>query len=167
VWLHVTVNPTAEKISQQLTEAREGEIAPGHIVRDRDCAYGKPFVRRVRQQLSACYSRQIFVIQRSLCGQEGTRFMNKADFVHAIAEKTGITQADAGKSVDAAIAVISEALAKGDDVKLLGFGTFQVVDRAATEGRNPRTGEKIAIAASRQPKFKAGVELKRAVGGNG
>ena len=93
--------------------------------------------------------------------------MNKADFVHAIAEKTGITQADAGKSVDAAIAVISEALAKGDDVKLLGFGTFQVVDRAATEGRNPRTGEKIAIPASRQPKFKAGVELKRAVGGNG
>ena len=93
--------------------------------------------------------------------------MNKADFVHAIAERTGVTQADAGKSVEAAIAVISEALAKGDDVKLLGFGTFQVVDRAATEGRNPRTGEKIAIPASRQPKFRASVELKRAVGGNG
>lgn len=93
--------------------------------------------------------------------------MNKADFVHAIAEKTGTTQADAGKSVDAAIAVISEALAKGDDVKLLGFGTFQVVARAATEGRNPRTGEKIAIPASKQPKFKAGSELKRAVGSNG
>jgi DNA-binding protein HU-beta len=93
--------------------------------------------------------------------------MNKADFVHAIAEKTGATQGDAGKSVDAVVSVISEALAKGDDIKLLGFGTFQVVERAASEGRNPRTGEKIAIPASKQPKFKAGVELKRAVSGNG
>jgi DNA-binding protein HU-beta len=92
--------------------------------------------------------------------------MNKADFVHAIAEKIGVTQADAGKSVDAAISVISEALAKGDDIKLLGFGTFQVVERAASEGHNPRTGEKIAIPASKQPKFKAGVELKRAVSSN-
>jgi DNA-binding protein HU-beta len=93
--------------------------------------------------------------------------MNKADFVQAIAVKTGSTQAEAGKSIDAVIAVISEALARGDDVKLPGFGTFQVVDRAATEGRHPRTGEKIAIAASKQPRFKAGAELKRAVGGNG
>jgi DNA-binding protein HU-beta len=93
--------------------------------------------------------------------------MNKADFVQAFADKIGSSQADAGKSVDALIAVISESLAKGDEVKLLGFGTFQVADRAATEGRHPRTGEKIAIAASRQPKFKAGAELKRAVSGNG
>jgi DNA-binding protein HU-beta len=93
--------------------------------------------------------------------------MNKADFVQTIAEKIGTSQAEAGRSVDAIIAVISETLAKGDDVKLPGFGTFQVVDRAATEGRNPRTGEKIAIPASKQPKFKAGAELKRAVGGNG
>jgi DNA-binding protein HU-beta len=90
--------------------------------------------------------------------------MNKADLVHALAEKTGSSQADAGKSVDA---VIAEALAKGDEVKLPGFGTFQVADRAATEGRHPRTGEKIAIPASKQPKFKAGAELKRAVSGNG
>jgi DNA-binding protein HU-beta len=93
--------------------------------------------------------------------------MNKADFVQAIAETMGSTQTEAGKSLDAVIAVISEALAKGDEVKLPGFGTFQVVDRAATEGRNPRTGEKIAIPASKQPKFKPGIELKRAVGGNG
>ena len=93
--------------------------------------------------------------------------MNKADLVHALAEKTGSSQADAGKSLDAVIAVISEALAKGDEVKLPGFGTFQVADRAATEGRHPRTGEKIAIPASKQPKFKAGAELKRAVSGNG
>ena len=93
--------------------------------------------------------------------------MNKADFVKAIAEKSGSTQIDASKSVDAIIAVISEALAKGDDIKLPGFGTFQVADRAATEGRHPRTGEKIVIPASKQPKFKAGAELKRAVAANG
>jgi DNA-binding protein HU-beta len=93
--------------------------------------------------------------------------MNKADFVQALAEKTGSTQADAGKQIDAVIAIIAETLGKGDEVKLPGFGTFQVVDRAATEGRNPRTGEKIAIPASKQPKFKPGIELKRAVGGNG
>jgi len=93
--------------------------------------------------------------------------MNKADFVQAIAERMGSTQTDAGKSLDATIAIISEALANGDEVKLPGFGTFQVVERAATKGRNPRTGEEIVIPASKQPKFKPGIELKRAVGGNG
>ena len=93
--------------------------------------------------------------------------MNKADLVQAIAEKSGSTQSDAGKSIDAIIAVISEALAKGDEVKLPGLGTFRVVARAAAEGRNPRTGEKIAIPASKQPKFKPGAELKRVIGGNG
>ena len=92
--------------------------------------------------------------------------MNKADFVDALAGKTGSTKLDAGKSVDAFIAVVSETLGKGEEIKLPGFGTFQVAERAATEGRNPRTGEKIAIPASKQPKFKAGAELKRAVGGN-
>ena len=89
--------------------------------------------------------------------------MNKTDFVQAIAEKIGSSQADAGKSIDAVIAVISEALAKGDDVKLPGFGTFQVVDRAATEGRHPRTGEKITIPASKNVRFKAGKDLREAV----
>jgi DNA-binding protein HU-beta len=93
--------------------------------------------------------------------------MNRADLVQALAEKTGSSQADAGRSLDAVMTVISETLAKGDEVKLPGFGTFQVIDRAATEGRHPRTGEKIAIPASKQPKFKAGVELKRAVSENG
>ena len=92
--------------------------------------------------------------------------MNKTDFIDALATKTGATKADAGKSLDAFIAVVSETLATGNEVKLPGFGTFQVVERAATEGRNPRTGEKIAIPASKQPKFKAGAELKRAVGGD-
>lgn len=92
--------------------------------------------------------------------------MNKADFVRAIAEKTGSSQAEADRSVEAAITIIAEALARGDEVKLPGFGTFQVAERAATEGRHPRTGEKIAIPASKQPKFKAFAELKRAVSGN-
>jgi DNA-binding protein HU-beta len=93
--------------------------------------------------------------------------MNKADVVGALADKTGATKNEAGKTIDAFIAVISEALAKGEEVKLPGFGTFQVADRAPSEGRHPRTGEKITIPASKQPKFKAGAELKRAVGGNG
>ena len=92
--------------------------------------------------------------------------MNKADFVQALAEKTGSSQTDAAKTIDAVIAVISDSLAKGDEVKLPGFGTFQVADRAATEGRHPRTGEKITIPASKQVRFKAGAELKRALGGD-
>jgi DNA-binding protein HU-beta len=93
--------------------------------------------------------------------------MNKTDFVQALAEKTGSSQTDAAEYVDAVIAVISDTLAKGDEIKLPGFGTFQVADRAATEGRHPRTGEKITIPASKQARFKAGAELKRALSGNG
>jgi DNA-binding protein HU-beta len=89
--------------------------------------------------------------------------MTKTDLVQALAAKTGSSQVDAGKSLDAVIAIIEQALTKGDEVKLPGFGSFQVADRPASEGRHPRTGEKIAIAASKQPKFKAGAELKRAV----
>jgi DNA-binding protein HU-beta len=92
--------------------------------------------------------------------------MNKADFVQALAVKIGSSQADAAKSIDAVIAVISDTLARGDEIKLPGFGTFQVADRAATEGRHPRTGEKITIPASKQPRFKAGAELKRAISSN-
>jgi DNA-binding protein HU-beta len=93
--------------------------------------------------------------------------MNKADFIQAVADKAGSTKADAGKLVEAVLAVVSEALARGDEVRLPGFGTFQVTDRAASEGRNPRTGEKMIIPASKQPKFKAGADLKRAVGNSG
>src|SRR5258705_13977943 len=93
--------------------------------------------------------------------------MNKADLVHALAEKTGSSQADAGKSIDAVIAVISEALAKGDDVKLPGFGTFQVVDRAATEGRHPRTGGRFTTRARRRRNSKVGPDLRAAPAANG
>ncbi|MFM2045281.1 MAG: hypothetical protein RLY86_3857 [Pseudomonadota bacterium] len=90
--------------------------------------------------------------------------MNKNDLIAVVAESAGLTKADAGKSVDALFDAITGALKKGDEVRLVGFGTFAVAERAASEGRNPRTGEKIAIAASKQPKFKAGKGLKDALG---
>ncbi|WP_366654353.1 HU family DNA-binding protein [Fodinicurvata sp. EGI_FJ10296] len=86
--------------------------------------------------------------------------MNKQDLVSHVSEATGLSKADAGSAVDAVFDGITSALKGGDEVRLIGFGTFAVAERAATEGRNPRTGEKIAIPASRQPKFKAGKVLK-------
>lgn len=89
--------------------------------------------------------------------------MNKNDLIAAVAENSGLVKAEAAKSVDAVLDAVSSALAKGDDVRLVGFGTFSVAERKASEGRNPRTGETIQIAASKQPKFKAGKGLKDAV----
>ena len=89
--------------------------------------------------------------------------MNKNDLVAAVATQAELSKADAAKAVDAVFAAIGEALQKNDEVRLVGFGTFSVAERAASEGRNPRTGEKITIPASKQPKFKAGKGLKDAV----
>ncbi|SBV95925.1 HU, DNA-binding transcriptional regulator, beta subunit [uncultured Alphaproteobacteria bacterium] len=89
--------------------------------------------------------------------------MNKNDLVAAVAAQAELSKADAAKAVDAVFASIGEALQKNDEVRLVGFGTFSVAERAASEGRNPRTGEKITIPASKQPKFKAGKGLKDAV----
>ncbi len=89
--------------------------------------------------------------------------MNKNDLVAAVAEDSGLSKADAGRAVDSVFHSITSALKGGTDVRLVGFGTFSVVNRAASEGRNPRTGEKIQIPASRQPKFKAGKGLKQSV----
>ncbi|MCC6597343.1 MAG: HU family DNA-binding protein [Alphaproteobacteria bacterium] len=89
--------------------------------------------------------------------------MNKQDLVSNVAEKADISKIKAAAAVDAVIDAIKASLKKGDDVRLVGFGTFSVSQRAATTGRNPRTGEPIKIAASKQPKFKAGKELKEAV----
>ncbi len=89
--------------------------------------------------------------------------MNKNDLVAAVADGTGLSKADSTKAVDGVFDAITETLREGTEVRLVGFGTFSVVDRKASEGRNPRTGEKIQIAASRQPKFKAGQALKDAV----
>ncbi|MBP7338370.1 MULTISPECIES: HU family DNA-binding protein [Niveispirillum] len=89
--------------------------------------------------------------------------MNKNDLVAVVAEAAGLSKADANKAVDAVFDGITGALQKGDEVRLVGFGTFAVAERAASEGRNPRTGEKISIAASKQPKFKPGKGLKDAL----
>lgn len=89
--------------------------------------------------------------------------MNKQDLVAKVAETTDISKSKAAEAVDAMIDAIKASLKKGDDVRLVGFGTFSVAKRAATTGRNPRTGEPIKIPASKQPKFKAGKELKQAV----
>jgi DNA-binding protein HU-beta len=89
--------------------------------------------------------------------------MNKNDLIAAVADGTGLTKADAAKSVDSVFDTIMASLKSGGEVRLVGFGTFSVANRAASEGRNPRTGEKIQIPASKQPKFKAGKGLKDAV----
>lgn len=89
--------------------------------------------------------------------------MNKNDLVAAVAEAAGLTKADAAKAVDAVFDTVTSSLKGGKEVRLVGFGTFSVVSRKATTGRNPRTGETIQIAASKQPKFKAGKGLKDAV----
>jgi DNA-binding protein HU-beta len=89
--------------------------------------------------------------------------MNKSDLVDAIAESAGLSKADGGRALDAFVDTITSALKSGDSVSLVGFGTFSVRDRAARTGRNPRTGETIQIAASKNPAFKAGKALKDAV----
>ena len=89
--------------------------------------------------------------------------MNKNDLIASVADSSGLTKADAGRAVAALFAGIEGALKGGDEVRIVGFGTFSVAHRAATTGRNPRTGETIQIAASKQPKFKAGAPLKDAV----
>ena len=90
--------------------------------------------------------------------------MNKADLIAAVAEKTGFTKKDAEAAVNATMTSIEETLIKGDRVQLIGFGTFEVRQRKARTGRNPRKpGETIEIAASKAPVFKAGKALKDAV----
>jgi DNA-binding protein HU-beta len=91
--------------------------------------------------------------------------VNKNDLVASVAENTGLSKSDATKAVDAVFDAIGASLKTGDEVRLVGFGTFSVSARAASEGRNPRTGEKIKIAASKQPKFKAGKGLRDIVNG--
>ncbi len=86
--------------------------------------------------------------------------MNKKELVEAIAEKSGLSKVDAEKSIDATIQVISNSLKNGDEVRLVGFGTFSVAKRAAKKGINPQTKETINIPASNSPKFKPGKVLK-------
>lgn len=86
--------------------------------------------------------------------------MNKTELVAAIAEKAELSKKDAEKALKAFTEVVGEELKKGEKIQVVGFGTFEVSERAAREGRNPQTGETMTIKASRSPKFKAGKALK-------
>ena len=86
--------------------------------------------------------------------------MNKAELIAAVAENAELTKKDAEKAVKAFIEVVTDELKKGEKVQVVGFGTFEVAERAAREGRNPQTGASMTIAASKAPKFKAGKALK-------
>jgi hypothetical protein len=89
--------------------------------------------------------------------------MNKTELVAAIAEQTELSKKDAEKALKAFIDVVTDELKKGEKVQLVGFGTFEISERAAREGRNPLTGATMSIPASKAPKFKAGKALKDAV----
>lgn len=86
--------------------------------------------------------------------------MNKTELIAAVAEQAGLSRKDAEAAVKAFTDVVSEALKEGDKIQLVGFGTFEVSERAAREGRNPKTGESMKIEACKTPKFKAGKALK-------
>ena len=89
--------------------------------------------------------------------------MTKSDFVEKVASTSGLSKKDAGAAVDAMLESLEDALKSGEEVSFTGFGKFHVADRGAREGRNPRTGETMTIAASRVPRFTAGSGLKKAV----
>ena len=89
--------------------------------------------------------------------------MNKTELIAAVAAEAGISKKDAAAAVDATFAAITATLKKGDKVQLIGFGNFEVRERAARMGKNPKTGEAIKIAAAKAPAFKAGAALKNAV----
>jgi DNA-binding protein HU-beta len=92
--------------------------------------------------------------------------VTKSDLVDQVADRVGLTKQDAGRAVDAVIEAIEDALRRGNEVSVSGFGKFHVSDRSARMGVNPRTGERIQIAASRVPRFTAGSALKSAVKGS-
>lgn len=89
--------------------------------------------------------------------------LTKSDLIDRVAEKSGLTKKDAGRAVDAVFESVTEALSGGDRVQIVGFGTFEVRERAARRGRNPQTGQEIQIAARKVPAFKAGKALKDSV----
>ena len=89
--------------------------------------------------------------------------MNKSDLINKVAESTELSKKDAGKAVDSVFQTIMDSLSEGERVQIIGFGNFEVRDRAARKGRNPQTGEEIQIAATKVPAFRAGKALKDAV----
>jgi DNA-binding protein HU-beta len=93
----------------------------------------------------------------------GGNTMNKTELISAVAEKAGLSKKDSEAAVKALVETVTEELKKGEKVQLVGFGTFEVSERAAREGRNPQTGKVMKIKASKAPKFKAGKALKDAI----
>ena len=91
--------------------------------------------------------------------------MNKTQLIEAVASDSGLSKADAGRAVDSLVGTVTTALRKGDEVSITGFGKFSVTKRAARQGVNPRTGEKLKIKASKSPKFTSGASLKQVVNG--
>ena len=91
--------------------------------------------------------------------------MNKTDLIAELAVRTGASKSEAGKNLDAVLAIVQESLVKGEEINIPGFGKFEVVETAEKQGRNPRTGATVTIPAGRQPKFRPGAALKKAVGG--
>lgn len=91
--------------------------------------------------------------------------MNKTQLVDAVSADSGLTKADASRALESLIGTVSKTLKKGDEVSITGFGKFSVVKRAARQGVNPRTGEKVKIKATKAPKFTAGAGLKQVVSG--
>jgi len=89
--------------------------------------------------------------------------MNKTELINAVAESSDLSKKDAGKAVDAVFETVMDTLGESEKVQIIGFGTFEVRDRAARKGRNPQTGEEIEIPASKVPAFKAGKALRDAV----
>ena len=91
--------------------------------------------------------------------------MNQADLITTVAERAGLTKADAGKAVEALVGTITEALKQGDEVRIAGFGTFGISERGERQGRNPQTGSPITIATSKAVRFTAGKSVKDALNG--
>jgi DNA-binding protein HU-beta len=89
--------------------------------------------------------------------------MNKTQLIEAVAKDSGLTKADSARAIESLIGTVSRSLKKGEEVSITGFGKFSVVKRAARQGVNPRTGERVKIKASKAPKFTAGAALKQAV----
>ncbi len=89
--------------------------------------------------------------------------MNKNELIAAVAASSGLSSAEAAKATESVFGAITQALQRGDEVRLIGFGSFSVANRSARQGRNPQTGATIQIAAVKQPKFKAGKALKSAL----
>ena len=118
---------------------------------------------RVRRQEAVAFVGFLVYIISQIITEKERNTMNKSELVAAVAKEAGLSKADAEKAVKATFGAIEASRVKGDKVQLIGFGTFEVRERAARAGRNPLTGEEIEIKAAKAPAFKAGKALKDAV----